>query len=407
MRVCLVTGEYPPLQGGVGDYTARLGQALADQSAEVHVLTGTRAAGGHEPRNVTLHSVADRWDWRGLSQVLLVLRQIRPDLVHIQYQAAAYALHPAVNLLPWRIRWSAGWQVRGRRPRVVVTLHDLLYPYLFPKAGPLRFQSVLVMARGSDAVVVTNPEDLQRLARHRWLPPVKLIPIGSNIAAAPPDGYDRQVWRARLGVAPDEVLLCYFGFVSQAKGTETLIRALALLPTAGQANLSGYRLLMVGGQVGDSDPTNQAYLASMQTLIGELGLSGRVLWTGFAAPDQVSAHLLAADLAVLPYAEGANLRHGSLHACLAHGLPVVTTWSPFAAEHSALTDGENALLVPPGDAQALAAAVAALASDPTRRSRLAAGATALAREFTWQGIAARHLEMYERLAPGALQTPAP
>ena len=82
---------------------------------------------------------------------------------------------------------------------------------------------------------------------------------------------------------------------------------------------------MVGGAVGDSDPTSQAYLGQVWTLIRQLGLEDRVHWTGFAAPDQVSAHLLAADIAVLPYREGANLRHGSLHAALAHGLPVVTT----------------------------------------------------------------------------------
>ena len=39
MRVGLVTGEYPPMQGGVGDFTRQLGQALAALGVETHVIT--------------------------------------------------------------------------------------------------------------------------------------------------------------------------------------------------------------------------------------------------------------------------------------------------------------------------------------------------------------------------------
>jgi glycosyltransferase involved in cell wall biosynthesis len=134
------------------------------------------------------------------------------------------------------------------------------------------------------------------------------------------------------------------------------------------------------------------------TLIRALGLEDRVQWTGFLAPEQVSAHLLAADMAVLPYREGANLRHGSLHAALAHGLPVVTTRPPDGL--SELTDGENASLAPPDDPAALAGAVAALAGDGSALSRLSAGALALARRYGWEGIAESHVAMYRRLAPG-------
>ncbi len=67
---------------------------------------------------------------------------------------------------------------------------------------------------------------------------------------------------------------------------------------------------------------------------------------------EVSANLLAADCAVLPYREGASLRHGSLMAALAHGLPIVsTTLTGCPAEamkqFPMLEHGENALLTPP------------------------------------------------------------
>ncbi|MDP3047103.1 MAG: glycosyltransferase family 4 protein [Chloroflexota bacterium] len=392
MRLCLLTGEYPPLQGGVGDYTACLAAALAGPGSgadmDVHVVTGASSEAAPPLAGVTVHRVVQRWDWGAWSVVRQVVLGLTPDVVHVQYQAAAYGLHPLANALPWLVHRLPG------RPRVVTTFHDLLFPYLFPKAGPLRFQAVLAMARISDAVIVTNREDEARLNSHRGLPPVSFIPIGSNIVVAPPPGFDRAAYRAGLGVAPEETLLCYFGFVSAAKGGETLVRALALLNQAQGDSPTAFRLMMVGGQVGDSDPTNQAYLARVQALARELGQADRLLWTGYADAQETSARLLAADIAVLPYLEGANLRHGSLHACLAHGLPVVTTRPPAGGPPSALTDGENAVLVAAGDPRALAQAVASLADDPGRRARLGKGAASLARQFTWDGIAARHRQVY-------------
>ena len=173
------------------------------------------------------------------------------------------------------------------------------------------------------------------------------------------------------------------------------MRALAGLVRAGKPA----RLLMVGGKIGSSDPTNQAYLAHVEQLIDDLGIADRVQWTGFTANDQVSANLLAADCAVLPYREGASLRHGSLMAALAHGLPIVSTQPPESADEASdafplLRDGESALLVPPDDPVAAADAVTRLMSDDALRTRLAEGALALSHHFDWGTIAQQHLEMY-------------
>ena len=397
MRILFITGEYPAMQGGVGDYTRRLSQALGALGADVHVLTHADAGGDHlrvpaaayEP---TVYPVMGRSGWNLWDHTLRLIRELHPDVVHIQYQSAAYDLHPAVNYLPWRLR------LLRPRPRILTTFHDLRFPYLFPKAGPLRWQTVLALARGSDASVITNPADWLGLANAGLAAKLRPIPIGSNIECQPPVDCDRACQRAQWGAGPDTWLLAYFGFLNAGKGGETLVRTLAELVRAGRPA----RLLMVGGQVGASDPTNLAYLEKVKKLIVELGVGDRVSWTGFTANDQVSANLLASDCAVLPYREGATLRHGSLMAAMAHGLPIVSTQTAVdvasvQGRFPMLSDGESALLVPPEDPARLAEAVTAIMTAPDLRTRLGSASLALSKHFEWAAIARRHLDAYHGL----------
>lgn len=383
MKVLLVTGEFPPMQGGVGDYTREIGRALAELGCEVHVLTST--TGGPAP-GLAVHPIVKRWNW-GCWRVLLdAIAAHQPDVVHVQYQAAAYAMHPAINFWPRRLRWMG-----APRPRSVVTFHDLKVPYLFPKAGPLRRRVVTELARQSDAAITTNREDWQNLQQALGQPPT-LIPIGSNIAPRLPQGYDRAAWRARWGVAPDDLLLCFFGFINDRKGVDTLLHALHRLIS--DAALPA-RLLFIGGQTGASDPTNARYLSRMQELIAELGLEERVQWTGYLANEEVSACFRASDLCVLPFRDGASFLHGTFHAALAHGVPIVTTQPRVPLPE--LTDGVHVALAPPEDPQALAQVIAQLAADPERRQQLGIGAQALAAEFRWEKIAADTLALYRAL----------
>lgn len=322
--------------------------------------------------------------------MIAALDLVRPDVLHIQYQTGAYGMHPAINFLPWRLR--ALGRAGVRRPAVAVTAHDLLPPYLFPKAGPLRTWVTRRILADADAAIVTNPEDYAALAGLRRLAPI-LIPIGSNISLAPPAGYDRAAWRAQLGVAPGETLVAYFGLLSRTKGVDTLLDALEQLPAR-------VRLLVVGGEA--PAPQDREYAAAVRRRLAEGPLGARVHITGHCREDEVSAHLLAADLAALPFADGASFRRGSLLAALAHGLPTVTTLKDERRTLNIGADslqrlGESALLVPPGDAAALAEAIARLAGDAALRARLGAAGRALAAQFSWDAIAEQHEAVYRSL----------
>jgi glycosyltransferase involved in cell wall biosynthesis len=395
MKISMVSAEYPPMQGGVGDCTRELARALLAMGHQVNVITSRKVAGlaGLEPETgaePTLMPVVKRWNWGSWKSVNQALQLERPDIVHIQYQTAAYAMHPAINLLPLWLHTI------DRHRAVVTTLHDLRVPYLCPKAGMLRTWVTNALPRWSDATVTTNVEDYRRLEASHWQGSVPrgnihLVPIGSNIRPLKPAGFDRGAWRRDMGLAEDELLLCYFGFLNESKGAETLLRSLAEL----RHRERRAKLVMIGGQLGDSDPTNEAYAKRVHELGEELGIADLVLWTGYTDGVDVTANLLAADICVLPYRDGVSFRRGSFMAALAHGLPIVST-SPRGSSDE-LVDGKNILLVAPDDVGGIADAVEKLADDVELKMSLAEGALQLAARFTWEHIAQQTVQVYEML----------
>ncbi len=394
LDVLQVSGEYPPDPGGVGDYTRLLGRALIARGHHCAVLTG-RPSAAHTPPSLPgdppIIAVARDWSWRSLDAIVAAIRAHKPAVVHIQYQTGAYGMRPAINFLPARLRRL------DPRPRVVVTAHDLRLPYLLPKAGALRRWVTRRLFEDADAVIVTNAEDQRRLMgeghpdRDRYLArtgvPARLIPIGSNITPAPPDGFHRDRWRRDHGVREDEIVAVFFGLPTPSKGLRELVSAFARLP----ANL---RLHIAGGE--PQHPREQEYVEQVHAAIAELNLEHRIFWSGYVDPPAVSAQLLASDIGVLPFLDGASYRRGSLLAMLAHGLPVVTT-RPAAPLVPPLVDREHALLVAPGLESELVDAIARLASDAPLRARLARNGHAVSRHFTWPAIAAAHTDLYNAL----------
>jgi len=375
------------MQGGVGDYTHELASALTALNVEVHVITSPSPTVHRPPSTVhrppssfALHPLIKHWSFPSLIRIRRLARSLKLDVLNVQYQAAAYGLSTPIHFLP---------QVAG--VKTVVTFHDLRIPYLFPKAGKLREAAVTHLARTATGVIATDPAD-ERELRRRGIKQLIQIPIGSNIASAPPADYDRAAGRAQMDVAPQEFLLGYFGFLSESKGGDTLIGALAAL-TSRKARV---KLVLIGGDTGTSDADrNAAFNAEIDRLIARYDLADRVIRTGFVAPEAVSAHLLACDAIVLPYRDGVSFRRGSLMAALAHGCAVITTHP--ATPLPELQDGVNIRLVPPDSASAIVLAVTELLEAPDFRARLGQGAQKLSALFSWAEIARRTLEFYRSL----------
>jgi polysaccharide biosynthesis protein PslF len=370
------------MRGGVGDYTEQLASRLAKQELDVGVLTSVGAAGAGTSA-AKIYPTIRSWGFRSWQEVAARARGY--DIIHLQYQAGAFGMRPAPQFLPDIVRLLAG------KP-LLTTFHDLRVPYLFPKAGPLRAWSIRHLARASDGVITTNEQDEATL-RAQGVAPLWQIALGSNVPSVPPASWDRDAWRARWNIRPEHRLVVHFGFVNRSKNIEALLRAHDGLLRAGQPVC----LLMLGEPLGASDPSNVAYLEEIKARAAELELAPPWFqWTGDLPAEEITRGLLAADLVVLPYRDGASLRRGTLAAPLSLGRPVLTTEpeTPLPA----FQDGHNIALARRGDPGDLARRMALLLRYEPSLRRLERAAGELASLFDWDVIAARHLEIYQSLA---------
>lgn len=370
MKIGLISGEFPPMPGGVGDFTRILAENMREQGHSVFVLSRAGSANARLP----VSTVAG-WGAGCLPQMRRWARRCGVDLVNLQFQTAAYDMSPFIHFTP---------EIIGAP--VITTFHDLRYPYLFPKAGPLRDWIVMRLARASRGVIATNREDEQRLrsASHR-----QMIPIGSSIKRRTLSASERVDRRQRLGAA-DGLLLGHFGFVRPIKGVDYLIEALARLRNSGR----NVRLVFIGARSNMADGgADSGYLLALDERIRRLNLEDAVHWTGFLPDDDVSAWLSAVDIVVLPYVDGASFRRSSLIAALHQGCAIITT-EPALAE-PAFAHGNNLWLVPPRSSESIENAVLQLLSEPQRLDALRAGAERLSQTFDWQRITRNTIAFFQ------------
>jgi len=229
-------------------------------------------------------------------------------------------------------------------------------------------------------------EDFDRLAPYAQHVHQYQIPLAPNFE---PD-HQHPAQRADAESPREELVISHFGFLNESKGCQDLVEALAQMRDAHPEQ--AFSLHIVGGTVGDSDPTNLAFRERLKAQIARHHLDRRVTWTGFLPQEEASATLLDSDLCLLPYRDGASFRRGTLLIALVHGLPIITTEPVVPIPE--FRHGENVWLVPRQDPEALAGAILHLAERPDLRQHLCQGAQELGRAFRWDRIAQATKEVY-------------
>ncbi len=377
MKIGLISGEFPPMPGGVGHFSRILAEVMQAQGHSVRVLSRT----GSNCDKLEITGVSG-WGLKHVSQIKAWADDHELDLINVQFQTAAFDMSPWIHFLPALLDQP-----------IVTTFHDLRHPYLFPKAGRLRDWAVMHLAGSADGVIATNPEDDQKLAH---LPLRAVIPIGSNIICKAASDESTARWREELSVTDSTTLIGHFGFVQAIKGIDFLVDALAEL----RRNGHDLRLLFIGGQHNAVNAdAGESYREALEDRIRENGLEDIVRWTGFLPEAEVAACLGAVDIVSLPYLDGASYRRGSLMAAINYGCAIVTTQP--TVEHETFIHGENIWLIDRQSATAIGDAIIHLIQNPQTVNQLRDGARKLRRRFDWDVIARDTLAFFEEVLRAA------
>jgi glycosyltransferase involved in cell wall biosynthesis len=285
---------------------------------------------------------------RDLGVASLVARVPRPGRPPLVYESHGYA--PTVSAL-------------------MPTLHARAASASAAKLARLERRERRVWASADGYVTLTAAHAAELADRFGPRAALAVVPDGARLEA------NRTF--AWAGPRARRPVVAYAGHLYPWKGVDVLIEALARLPE-------------VDGRIVGGHPREQD-LARLTALAASRGLADRVRFTGLVPPRAVADALADADVLVLPNVHTeVSARYTSplkLFEYLAAGRPIVASRLPALGE--ILEDGVNALLVTPGDPQAIADAVRRLANDLPLAVRLAARAFADAERYTWARRAER------------------
>lgn len=268
----------------------------------------------------------------------------------------------------------------------VLTVHDLIFE-AYPQHHTWTNRSFLRLAMplfvgAADAIIAVSQQTRRDLiARYRATEAkIRVIHEGIDDRFAPTG--PAAVERIRQQYSPDRPYLLMVGTLEPRKNHITAMRALARLKLAEHP----HRLLIAGGQGWLFEPVRRA--------VEELGLTGDVTFAGRVPDDDLPALYAGADALLLPSLyEGFGFPVLEAMACRT---PVV------CADSSSLPEvaGDAALLVPPTDDAALAAAVGRILTEPGLADDLRRRGAVQAARFRWEQCAAETVGVYWEVAGG-------
>lgn len=228
--------------------------------------------------------------------------------------------------------------------------------------------------------VIAISEGIRQVLLAEGLAPERVTCVRSAVDAAPYlIDYDKAGFRASLGLAPDTPVAGMVAQLIPRKGHRYLLKALEdVLPR--HPNL---RVLIFGRGPLESE---------LKQIIADHGLSAHVCMMGFV--DNLPQILGCLDLLIHP-ADMEGLGVALLQAAAAR-VPIIASRSGGMPE--VVRDGENGLLIAPGDVPALAAAINRLLDDADLRRRAgAAGRALILREFSTDVMCEGNLAVYRKM----------
>lgn len=395
MNICFICREYPPAPrtGGIGSATRDTAHALVRLAHRVHVVAPAwEEPGTFSDAGVAVHRVRlprwprgeisrfaghtlDRlvWSWAAARAVARLDRSEGIDVV----EAPEFAAEAVVA-------------TRRASPPVVVRLHTPLALVrvlngLVPTADCRRTVALERAAIGAAAAVTAPSQALAAAGAEAGYGP------RAAVARIIPYGVDAEVFRPEGAAARDASSLVLFpGRLETRKGVGDLADALPVIAGA----VPEARFAFVGADT-TTAPGGVSWLGVIRAGARAAGIDDRVRFAGFVPRERMPAWYGVADVVVAPSRfEPFGIVYLEAMAC---GRPVVGCAAGAFPEIA--TDGRDGVVVPPGDAHAIAKAVIRLLEQPEDALEIGARARRRVVEgFSIETIARSTADFYESVA---------
>ena len=356
----LCVANFPANTGYAWDFIEGLYAGVADRLAVAGMRTwvaypalgeAPRSLSGSRAQPVELDARLGR-----LRCVLATLKFIRGHNIRVVYLADRPAWHPVYLV----------FRMFGIR-RIVVHDHtsgERTIPVGLKRA--LKWMSRrLVPGMMADVVIGVSDFVVRRKIEVDLIPQARVHRVWNSLEVPPPDSEAAFRLRREFGLAPDATVIFCACRASREKGVDHLLRA---FDQAVQEANGDRAVLLYLGDGPDLGRLNEIRVGLRQ--------AHRIHFAGYRT--DAAALLAGADICVVPSVWQEAFGLSALEP-MARGIPVIA--SRVGGIPEVVSDGETGLLVPPGNENALAAALRHLLSEPAERRRLGENGRVRAAEF--------------------------
>jgi glycosyltransferase involved in cell wall biosynthesis len=367
-------GNYLPRKCGIATFTSDLLAAVASEhpASECFAVAMNDIKAGYDYPDVVRFEIDDQ-DLSSYLRAADFLNINNVDVVCLQHEFGIFGGPAGSHILAL---------LRELRMPVVVTLHTVLRQ---PRNDQrLVMQELIALAT---RLVVMSARGRQMLQDVYQAPPAKIDLIHHGIPDMP--FVDPNDLKEEFGVSGRRVLFT-FGLLSPNKGIEHVLNALPAIA----AEFPNVVYMVVGAtHPNELRERGEAYRVGLEALATRNKVEKNVIfYNSFVDLGTLKDFIGAADVYITPYLNEAQSTSGTLAYTFGSGKPVVSTPYWHAAE--LLADGRG-VLVPFGDATAIATEVAALLRDDVRRNTMRECAYTLGREMVWSNVARLYMRSFE------------
>ena len=375
IRKVAFLGDYLPRKCGIATFTSDVLTSIATAypEAECFAVPVNDIKGGYEYPEAVRFEVEEQ-DLASYQRAADFLNIGNADIVSVQHEFGIYGGPAGSHLLAL---------LRELKMPVVTTLHTVLRE---PNADQRRVMQELI-ARSTRLVVMTE-RGRQMLQDIYQTPPTKIDLIPHGIPDIP--FVDPNYYKDQFGVEGRLVLLT-FGLLSPNKGIEHVLNALPHI----LAEFPDVVYIVLGAtHPNELREQGEAYRLSLERLAKKNKVQKNVIfYNRFVGLEELKEFIGAADLYVTPYLNEAQVTSGTLAYTFGAGKAVISTPYWHAAE---LLADDRGVLVPFGDAGAIAREVVSLLRDEPRRHAMRKNAYKLGREMIWSNVARMYMSSFER-----------